>query len=154
MSLIIKDIPNEGFVGAGRMIAFPGIKTSIAMPVTSKQADMVNNGQIRALTVSGDSLNGIGLYDGDRILCKKVYSKKEIGPQTVCTIYIPSTGEVVAKRIRFVGNDIILRSCHPNVGDMVFHPDEIDIRGVVIALYREPDIAGRFDRDYEEEIPV
>jgi SOS-response transcriptional repressor LexA len=108
---------------------------------------------IKTLTISGNSLEGIGIFDGDKVVCKKAFSQKEIGNDTICIVYIPALGETVAKKIRFLGGHMVLKSCNNEVPDMKVKPDDVEIRGVVIELHRKPDELGRFDRGYESDYP-
>ena len=150
MKLLLKEtdnvtveVQNEGFVAAGRTVPFPALARSTMITLPPNLADLARKGMIKTLTISGNSLEGVGIYDGDEVVCKKAFSKKEINNQTICIVYLPATGEVVAKRIRFQAEWLILKSCNNGVPDMKVRPDDVDIRGVVISLLRGPDELGR-----------
>ena len=153
LGLVIVEVEDEGFVAAGRTINFPAPDSTTIVALPPHLADLAKKGLIKTLTISGNSLEGVGIYSGDRVVCKKAFSKKEITNKSICIVYIPATGEVVAKRIRFSGEWIVLQACNHEVPDIKVKPDDIDIRGVVIALHRGPDEYGRFDRGYEPEFP-
>jgi len=152
-SLVIVEVENEGLVAAGRTLAFPAPESTSIIALPERYADFAKTGKIKTLTVSGNSLLGIGLHDGDELICKQAFSKKEIGPNTICIVYIPALGEVVAKKIRFVAGELVLRSCNPDVPDIKARENDVDIRGVVIGLHRTPDEYGHFDRGYEPDFP-
>jgi hypothetical protein len=150
----IVQVEDEGFVAAGRTVAFPAPDSTSFLALTPAEADLAERGLIRTMTICGPSLEGIGLYDGDKVILKKAFSKNEITRDTVCIVYMPALGEeVLAKKIRFEGEWIKLRACHPDVGDRLVKPEEVEIRGIVIGMQRRPDPHGRFDRGYDSDVP-
>jgi len=149
--LMLIEVENEGFVAAGRTLAFPAPESTSFVALPERLLNLAQKGMIKTLTISGNSLSGVGIFDGDRVVCKKAFSKKEINNNTICIVYIPALGETVAKRIRFVGGYLVLKSCNGEVSDMKMKPEEVEIRGIVIELLRSPDDLGRFDRGYESE---
>ena len=151
--LIITEVEDEGFVAAGRTINFPAPESTTIIALPPRLAELAKKGLIKTLTIYGNSLEGVGIYDGDKVVCKKAFSKKEVTKHSICIVYIPATGEIVAKRVRFVDDWLILKSCNDDVPDIKTKPDDVDIRGIVIALHRGPDKYGRFDRGYEPEFP-
>ncbi len=148
------EVSDEGYVAAGRMVAFPAPESSTTLALSKPMAHLAKQGLLKTMTISGNSLEDIGIYDGDKVIVKRAFSKKEVGPHTICIVYIPATGEIVAKRVSFNQSHILLRSCNRDVPDMYVEPNEVDIRGVVIGLHRSPDALGRFDRGYDEDIPL
>lgn len=150
---IVIEVQDEGFVAAGRTIPFPAPESTTLVALPPALADLAKQGLVRTMTVFGNSLEGVGIFDGDKLICKKAFSRKEIGHHTICIVYVPNSGEVVAKRVLFRENMVVLRSCNGDVPDMIFNKDEVDIRGVVIGLHRQPDKIGRFDRGYDSDIP-
>lgn len=150
----VVSVENEGFIAAGRVIPFPAQSAATLTALTREEEALADRGLIKTMTIVGDSLEGVGIYNGDEVIVKKICDKKDITRKTVCVVYIPSTGEVCGKRVRFARGAVTLESCNPDVPPMYFHPDEIEIRGTIIALHRTPNIDGRFDRGYEDrEIP-
>ena len=147
------EVENEGFVAAGRALPFPAPEGTAYVALPDHLLDLAKKGMIKTLTIHGNSLEGIGIFDGDKVVCKKAFSRKEIGRQTICIVYVPALGDIVAKRIQFVGDDLILKSCNNEVPDMKVSPAEVEIRGIVIELLRRPDEYGRFDRGYVNDIP-
>lgn len=94
--------------------------------------------EVGTVEVSGNSLSGDGIFDGDRLICKRVFDASEIRNGRLVVAYLP-TGRSVVKRIYFEGEKIILRSTNPAYDDMVFGPDEIRIDGIVKELVRTLD---------------
>jgi SOS-response transcriptional repressor LexA len=148
-------VKNEGFVAAGRTVPFPAPETTDVLWLPAHLAEDARNGRIRTLTICGDSLKGVGIFDGDRVVCKKAFHRKEITDKTICIVYIPQTGDTVAKRVRFVNENLmLLQPCNDAEEEMRVHPDSVEIRGVVIDLLRGPDKLGRFDRGYDDGVPL
>lgn len=131
----VRSVAWEGFVGAGRLIHFPSAKNeSVDVPVPS---DIPESEPLATLTVSGDSLERVGIFDGDVVLCRKIVSKKQIKPDTVCIVYSPSTGETNAKKISFSGEHLRLKYCgYGDIKDDYVLADEVEIRGIVISATR------------------
>lgn len=151
----IVEVDDEGFVAAGRTVAFAAPDSTSFLALTPVEADLAEKGLIRTMTIAGPSLEGIGLYDGDKLILKKAFSRNEITRDTVCIVYMPTRGEeVLAKKIRFEGEFIKLRACHAEVADIFVNKDDVEIRGIVIGMQRRPDSHGRFDRGYDSGIPL
>jgi SOS-response transcriptional repressor LexA len=148
VELEIVEVESEGYVAAGRTIPFPPPESSTLLALPPQLVQLAKQGMVKTMTITGNSLSGVGIYDGDEVVCKKTFSKKEIGRNTICIVYIPATGEVVAKKIDFRDDYLILRSCNADYPDMKVKPDDVDIRGIVIQLVRKPDFDGHFDRNY------
>ena len=154
---VICELENEGFVAAGRVVPFPAqVQQPATLALSPAQAALASEGLIKTMTINGDSLEGIGIFDGDSVIVKKAFSKREIGSNTICIVYIPANGEVCAKRVKFGEGRIRLESCNRDVPPMYFEPNDVEIRGVVIGLHRKPDAFGSFLKgriDDNDEIP-
>lgn len=85
--------------------------------------------------VSGDSMAGEGILDGDRIVCKVRFEASEIRNGKLVVARLP-TGRSVVKRIYFEGDRVILRSSNPQYDDMVFDRDVIHVEALVKELVR------------------
>lgn len=95
--------------------------------------------EVGTVTVSGDSLSGDGIMDGDLLIVKRIFDMAEIRNGKLVVALLP-TGRSVVKRIYFEGKDrIILRSTNSRYKDMIFGPDEIRVDGIVKRLTREMD---------------
>ena len=95
-------------------------------------------------------MEGIGLFDGDQVICKTAFSKKEIKAHSICIVYVQPLNDTFAKRIIFKDGYVILRSFNPNIEDMIYGPDEIEIQGIVLNLLLGQDASGRFQRAPEQ----
>lgn len=94
--------------------------------------------EVATVEVSGDSLKDEGIFDGDKLVCKRIFDAPEIRSGRLVVACLP-TGRCVVKRIYFEGNQIILRSANPAYADMIFGPDEIRVDGIVKELVRKLD---------------
>jgi SOS-response transcriptional repressor LexA len=117
-----------------------------ALPMPPDLAELAKKGAVDLVTLTGDSLAGIGLFDGDQVLCKTAFSKREIKANTVCIVYVAKKNETFAKKVVFKDGSVILRSFNPNIADQVYGPDEVEIQGLVLNLLLGQDAAGRFCR--------
>lgn len=91
--------------------------------------------EVGTVTVSGDSLSGEGIFDGDILVVKRVFHEQEVRSGRLVIALLPE-GRCVVKRIHFEQGAIILRSANPRYKDMIFSPDEIAVEGIVKELKR------------------
>lgn len=144
----VRDVPYEGIVGAGKVIPFVAKGGSFPAAVPDYIPDSEPLG---TMTVSGGSLARVGILDGDIVLCRKVFHKRDIRNDTVCIVYIPATGEVVAKKIKFREGSLVLRYCgYDGESDRYVSPDEVEIRGIVISASRHRTEWPFVDDPYED----
>lgn len=134
-------VQNEGEVGAGKLLPFPQSAPVADTVYLDEREDAAHVG---TLTIRGDSLVGAGLLNGDTAICRKVFRRADIKPNTICVVYIIATGELVAKRLRFSEGRVILCSVSAEHADRYFQPDEVDIRGIIIGYQRMAEASGCF----------
>lgn len=89
--------------------------------------------EVATVTVSGDSLSGEGIMDGDVLVVKRNFQASEIRNGRLVIALLP-TGRSVVKRIHFEGDKIVLRSSNSRYKDMVFDRDQLRIDGIVKGL--------------------
>lgn len=134
----VRAVPYEGQVGAGRLLPFVAKDGVIEVPVP----DSIGEGeQLGTMTVNGSSLERVGIFDGDIVLVRRVTSRRQIKRNSICVVYIPSLGEVLAKKVTFEEDVIILHHCGIEPREpMAFTADEVEVRGIVIsATKQQPD---------------
>lgn len=155
MNTEIVEVRDEGFVAGGRTLPFQAPETTSYVSLTPAEAELARKGFIATVTLAGPSNEQIGLFDGDKLIVKKAFSRSEITRDTVCLVYMPALGEeILAKKIRFEGDHVKLRSSHQDFKDVIVPKDEVEIRGIVVGMQRRPDSHGRFDRGYDSDIPL
>lgn len=107
-------------------------------PVESEQtidvpADLVPNGEVYALEVSGDSMIEDGIFDGDTVIIRR--QSMAFDGQTVVAVL---NGEATLKRYYHEGHRIRLQPANVALEPLYAGPDdEFEIRGIVYALYRK-----------------
>ena len=151
--LELVELENHGYVAAGKTVAFQPPAGTTTVPLPPALAREARKGLVGTMTAHGRSLEGVGIFDGDVLIVRRAESRREIGRDTICIVYIPATGEVLAKKIRFMDDVILLRSSNAEVPDIKVKATDVDVRGIVLFLYRKPDEYGRFDRGYVNDIP-
>lgn len=129
----IRELLNFGQVGAGKVVPFTPREERIPVALPFHLPD---NDTIGTVTVCGPSLSDLGIFDGDVLIVKRTFGKKAITEKTICVIYIISTGELVAKRVRQSERGITLLSSGGGAKNRFFEHDAIEVRGVVIGFQR------------------
>ncbi len=138
--------------GAGEMIPFPTDKVKTIIPLSPRLSALADEGRVDLVTIHGHSLEGIGIVDGDQVLCKTVSSVREIKDGSVCIVRVISTNETLAKRVSRQLGKVVLKSCNPSVSPRFVDESDLEIQGVILKLVRGPDVLGRYDRGYEGDI--
>lgn len=131
---------------SAKILNFPVDRGQVVLPLPPDLAKLAKKGAVDLITLDGDSLEGIGLFDGDQVLCKTAFSKREIKANTVCIVYIPEQDDTFAKKVVFKDGNVILKSFNPNIADKVYGADEVVVQGIVIGLLLNPDSSGHFYR--------
>jgi hypothetical protein len=144
-NVVVSNRP-EAAAGPGKLLAFPNDRDQETIALPKNLAALARRGMVDLVTLSGKSLEGIGIYDGDQVLCKTAFSRKEITAKAICIVYLPETNETLAKKVIYRKDAVILKSFHPEVEDMIFRPEQVEVQGIVLRLLRKPDDDGRFDR--------
>lgn len=131
----VRAIPYEGQVGAGRVHPFVAKDGVIEVPVPDS---IRSNEQLGTMTVNGDSLERIGIFDGDIVLVRKITSRRQIKRNSVCVVYIPNLGEVMAKKVSFENDYLVLHYCGMQAQPPLYVlASEAEIRGIVISSTRQ-----------------
>ena len=124
----INEIPVLGQIAAGTPIeAIQNEVSRVALPES-----LSKNGEHFGLKVSGDSMIGAGIKDGDTIVVKKTNTANN-GQIVVALI---DDHEAMLKRIRKKGKVIALESANKRYETKIFGPDRVKVQGVLVSLYR------------------
>ena len=127
-------VVNLGQIGAGKVLEFTpkAGKRWVSLPVNAKPSD-----RFAEFEISGDSLNGISIYDGDVLLCRKNFEMSEVKPPKVCIVLILKTGDLLAKIIQINDNNTVtLMSANPKYPPKICSSGEIQILGLAIEVRR------------------
>jgi SOS-response transcriptional repressor LexA len=128
----IMKVPNLGEIAAGRVVPF--VPKNELVPVVVPVG--TPTGDIATLTVRGLSLSDLGIYDGDKLILRLKFRWTEIREDTICAIFLHSTGELVAKKVIRGANMLILRASGGGIPDKEVNPDDVEIRGIVTDVQR------------------
>jgi repressor LexA len=119
-------IPLLGTVAAGAPIEPIEIPDTLAVP-----DEMLGRGETFALRVRGDSMIDDGIRDGD-LLVVESRQDAEDGATVVATV----RGEATVKKLRRRRGQVHLVPANAAMAPIVARADEVEIRGVVVALLR------------------
>lgn len=135
VSYTVREVPYEGEVGAGRLIPFPERQNG-AVPMAVPD-DIPEWEPLGTMTINGTSLERVGIFDQDIVLVRKIFSRKQIKRNTICVCYLPSLGEIVAKKVSFDNGNLVLHYCGVEPQPPLYLPaGEVEIRGIVISVSR------------------
>lgn len=131
---IVRELPYEGEVGAGKVYAFPTQEETLAVAVPAD----IPESELGTMKINGDSLERVGIYHGDIVVIRKIFSKRTIKRDSVCVVWVPSRTLVMAKKLQFKDDYIILHYCGIDPEPPLHLPaEEVEIRGVVISTSRQ-----------------
>ena len=123
------ELPLYGRIAAGLPIeAMRDHTTTIEIP-----GSMVSGGEHYALEVAGDSMVEAGILDGDVAVIQRAESA-ENGDIVVAMV---DDNEVTLKRLRRRGASIALEPANPAHETRIFGPDQVNVQGRLVALYRK-----------------
>lgn len=127
--LIVVPARAQGQIGAGKVVEFrPRNKRNwIPLPRNARTFDLFDEYE-----VNGDSLEGIGIFDGNLLTCRTNFDISEVKPNRVCIVYIRHLNEQTAKMV-VVNNDqtVTLFGANPHYKPETFFADEIQILAIV-----------------------
>ena len=123
-----QEISVLGNIAAGTPIE--AIQNEVSKVVLPQE--LSKNEEHFGLKVSGDSMTGVGINDGDTVIIKKA-NTAENGKIVVALI---DDNEAMLKIIRKKGNSIALESANKRYETKIFGPDRVKVQGVLVSLYR------------------
>ena len=123
-----QEISVLGNIAAGTPIE--AIQNEVSKVVLPQE--LSKNDEHFGLRVSGDSMTGVGINDGDTVIIKKS-NTAENGKIVVALI---DDNEAMLKIIRKKGNSIALESANKRYETKIYGPDRVKVQGVLVSLYR------------------
>jgi len=124
----VNEIPVLGKIAAGTPIeAIQNEVSKVAIP-----EELSKNGEHFGLKISGDSMIGAGINDGDTVIIKKANTANN-GQIVVALI---DGHEAMLKKIRKKGKVVALESANERYETKIFGPDRVKVQGVLVSLYR------------------
>jgi repressor LexA len=95
-------------------------------------AGWLGAGEHYALEISGDSMTGAGINDGDTAIIERCETV-DTGAIVVALI---DNQEATLKRLRRRGNSIALEAANPAFETRIFGPDRVKVQGRLVGLWR------------------
>jgi repressor LexA len=95
-------------------------------------AGWLGTGEHYALEISGDSMTGAGINEGDTAIIERCETV-ESGAIVVALI---DNQEATLKRLRRRGNSIALEAANPAYETRIFGPDRVKVQGRLVGLWR------------------
>ncbi|MDQ3311766.1 MAG: transcriptional repressor LexA [Actinomycetota bacterium] len=124
----VRHVPLVGDVAAGTdVLAEENVEELLPVPV-----DFTGEGELFMLRVRGDSMIGVGIFDGDYIVAKQ-QDTAENGDIVVAGI---PGGEATVKTYRREGGNVVLVPANDALSPMVFADDEVEIFGRAVTVMR------------------
>jgi SOS-response transcriptional repressor LexA len=126
-------VPDIGQIGAGTTVDFLPArqKRRIRRPHGARQAD-----HIVSARVSGDSLAGDFIFDGDRVAVRLNFEMSEVRQGRLVVVRLPC-GALALKHFYLTGDGRVrLESRNPAYEDMHFELGEVEVKALVIESVR------------------
>ena len=121
-------LPLVGKIAAGYPIEAVATQDTIAVP-----PQMMGMGEHYALVVEGDSMQGVGIMDGDTVIIRKA-NRANDGTIVVALV---DGFEVTLKKWHIRGNSVALEPANPAYQTRIFSADRVEIQGVLVGLMRQ-----------------
>ena len=93
---------------------------------------LLGNGEHYALEVAGDSMEGMGIMDGDTVIIRR----GDTADNGTVVVALVDESEVTLKRLRRRGNSIALEAANPRYETRIFGPDRVKVQGRLVGLVR------------------
>ena len=119
-------VPLLGVVAAGTPIEPVEAPETLALP-----EELLGRGETFALRVQGDSMIGEGILDGD-VIVVEARPEAENGATVVALV----RGEATVKKLYRERTRVRLEPANERLAAIVARPEEVEVRGVVVAVLR------------------
>lgn len=120
-------VADYGQVAAGKVVEF--------IPRGRKRiywsGDDIQVKGIATMTVSGNSLIGVGINDGDELIIQTKFTQDDVKNGKLVIAELPCTGNVVKFFYRF-DDKVILRSANPKYQDLIYDENLVVIKAIVL----------------------
>jgi len=128
---IFDGIPVMGSIAAGGLIeTYNDVNETLDMSIVLQQKD------IFALTVNGDSMIDACIADGDMVLMKPIKDTYCIKNGTIVSALVPGLGTTL-KYFFKRGNKIFLEAANPEYKAIELDLDQVVIQGMLLAVWRK-----------------
>jgi len=122
------DVPMFGRIAAGTPIeAIQTPMGSIPLPES-----LLGSGEFYALEISGDSMIGAGIHDGDTAIIRRC----DAADNGAIVVALIDEQEATLKRIRRKGKSVALEAANPAYETRIFGPDRVRVQGRLAGVFR------------------
>ena len=122
------NIPMHGRIAAGTPIeALESVDNYISLP-----PDMVSAGDHYALEISGDSMTGLGIMDGDTVIIRKT----DVADTGDVVVALVNNEEATLKTLHKRGHQIALKPANAGHSTQILAADRVQIQGKLVGLLR------------------
>jgi len=121
-------LPLVGKIAAGYPIEAVATRDTVSVP-----PQMMGLGEHYALVVEGDSMQGVGIMDGDTVIIRRA-NRATDGTIVVALV---DGFEVTLKKWHMKGNSVALEPANPAYQTRIFSADRVEIQGVLVGLMRQ-----------------
>src|SRR5262245_32664432 len=92
-------------------IPFPNPAGTSLVSLPKAQARLARMGIIRTLRVNDDCLEGVGIFEGDEIICQSVRSQDDVDERNIYIVRVNGLDDTVSARVRFIGENMVTLHC-------------------------------------------
>ena len=127
----MEGIPIMGSIAAGGLIeAFSDVQEKLDI------TEVLKTKGVFALTVNGDSMIDACISDGDMVLIEPIKDPFALRNGMIVSALVPGLGTTLKYFVR-KGNQIILEAANPAYEPIVLNPEQIQIQGKLLAVWRK-----------------
>jgi len=123
-----RELPLLGKIAAGTPIAAMELESG-RMQVPEA---ILGRGEHYVLEVEGNSMIDVGIFNGDYAIIRKT----DTGNSGEIVVAVVMGEEATLKRLRKRGASIALEAANPAYETRIYGPDQVDVRGKLVALIR------------------
>ncbi len=128
---IFKGVPILGSVAAGGLIeTFSDVSENLDI------SDVLDKKDVFALCVNGDSMIDAQIADGDMVLMEPIKDIFSIRNGDIVSALVPGMGTTLKYFIKR-GSHISLEAANPSYEPIVLNPDQVQIQGKLLAVWRK-----------------
>ena len=128
---VINGVPILGSIAAGGLIeTFSDIQEDLDL------SDIFGQKDVFALSVNGDSMIDAYIADGDMVLMKPVKDLYSLKNGTIISAFVPGLGSTL-KYFFKKGTKITLEAANPNYDPIILDPEQIQVQGKLLAVWRK-----------------
>ena len=121
-------VPLVGDVAAGTgVLAEENVEEVLPLP-----EEFTGTGELFMLRVRGDSMEGVGIFDGDYVVVRR---QPEAEQGEIVVAGIPGE-EATVKTYKRRRNKVVLVPANPRLSEMEYRPDEVVVYGKVVTVLR------------------